>query len=174
MNKYGLPLLKPGDKVLEVGIGKRYWLSPYRKMKDEREWDYHFCDLGNFGDKEPDFIRMAGEYQIDYLHSDFDAVISQQTIEHSRNCFRFAAELSRVVKPGGLLIIVCPVTWKFHKAPKDCFRIMPDGMVSILEESGCKPLLAKMENCGVDLQAERACQFGGSEVIDCIGIGQKL
>ncbi len=170
-----MPLLKNGIKILEAGIGRRYWLSPYRKMAAEKTWDYHFCDLGNFGDSEPDFIRMAGEYQIDYPHSDFDAVISQQTIEHVRNPFRLAVELVRVIKPGGLLVLVAPVTWgtRHHKNPLDCFRILPDGMKAIIEESGCKCLMAMMENMKVDTYAERLCQFGGSEVIDCIGIGQK-
>lgn len=174
MEKYGLPLLKSGIKILEAGIGKRYWLSPYRKMAKDKQWIYHFCDLGNFGDSETDFIRMASEYQIEYLHADFDAVISQQTIEHVKRPWLFAKELGRVLKRDGLLVLVSPITWQLHRNKFDCQRILPDGMIVLLEEAGCKPLLAKMESFRQDSPAELACQFGGSEVIDCIGIGQKI
>jgi len=173
-DKYAMPHLKPGMRVLEVGIGKRYWLSPYRKMAADMKWDFHFCDAGNFGDHEPDFIRQSREYQIDCEPVSFDAVISQQTIEHVRNPFKFMMELASKVKNGGILAVVCPVSWERHRNPIDAWRLLPDGMRAALDAPGVFDAIAiKMESLA-GTEAEKACQFHkGGDVYDTIGVWRR-
>ena len=169
--KYAMPLLKSGMKVLEVGVGKRYWKSPYRKQVKERGWDYRFCDFGNFGSDESDFVRQDGEYGI-AAGAEFDAVISQQTLEHVRKPWIWVKVLAGLLKPGGLLVLVAPLTWVPHKNPWDSFRILPDGMRSLLEEAGLDTVVVKAEHLG-QTPEEQKCQWGGVAVMDVIGIGRK-
>jgi hypothetical protein len=45
-------------------------------------------------------------------------------------------EVARVCKPGGLVVTINPVSWKYHLAPVDCWRIYPDGMKALYEDAG--------------------------------------
>ncbi len=52
----------------------------------------------------------------------------------SRGCG--CEELSRVVRPGGYIVTVNPVSWPYHEAPIDCWRVFPDGMQALLDDAG--------------------------------------
>lgn len=58
-------------------------------------------------------------------------------MEHVEAIWRWVPELARVLRPGGLLAIV--THWQFpeHRYPVDCWRIMPDGMRYLFDETGC-------------------------------------
>lgn len=171
-DKYASKLLPSGISVLEAGIGKRFWHSPYFKSATARGWSHYFCDYQNFGDDQPQYIPQHGEYEIGIGPDTFDAVISQQTLEHVRKPWLLVKEFARVTKPGGLVVMVVPATWGVHKNPWDCWRIYPDGMRSLIQDAGCEEVLIRMEHIK-DTPEERACQWGNVPVHDVIGIGKK-
>ena len=46
-----------------------------------------------------------------------------------------------IISPNGYIITINPVSWKYHEAPVDCWRIYPEGMKTInkkLEENICQ------------------------------------
>jgi hypothetical protein len=47
---------------------------------------------------------------------------------------------------GGLVITINPVSWPFHTAPFDCWRIYPEGMKALYEDSGLEVLLSEWES----------------------------
>ena len=51
-------------------------------------------------------------------------------------------ECARVVKPGGYLILITPVSWPYHPAPVDCWRIYPEAMTTLLREARCEVLVS--------------------------------
>jgi len=51
-------------------------------------------------------------------------------------------EVARVCKPRGLVITVNPVSWPYHEAPYDCWRIYPEGMRALYEETGLRVLMS--------------------------------
>lgn len=171
-DKYATPLLPAGINVLEAGIGKRFWLSPYIKSAPQRGWVHYFCDYGNFGPDHPYHIHQNGEYSICIGDDTFDAVISQQTLEHVRKPWLLVQEFARVVKPGGLIVMVVPMTWEVHRNPWDCWRIYPDGMRSLINHAGCEEVLVREEHIK-DTERERECQWGQVPVRDVIGIARK-
>jgi hypothetical protein len=63
-------------------------------------------------------------------------VISGQVIEHVRKSWRWIPELTRVAKKNGLVITIGPVSWPYHEAPIDCWRIYPEGMKALYEAAG--------------------------------------
>ncbi len=174
-DKHASPLLPPGITVLEVGTGKKFWRSIYRKSAKDRGWTYRFCDMGNYGSDQEDFIPQKGPYEIVVPESyGFSAVIASQVVEHVAKPWVWIKELARVTKVGGLVVLVCPVTWAQHRHPVDCWRILPDGMRSLLEEGGLEVVKVAMENCD-KTGGNAGNQFGGAnvEVLDCIGVGRK-
>ena len=58
----------------------------------------------------PDAIVSAGE-AIPFRDNSFDTVLSHEVIEHVNDDRRSAAEMVRVLKPGGRLLLFCPNRW---------------------------------------------------------------
>ena len=58
----------------------------------------------------PGVIVAAGE-DIPFADSAFDVVLSHEVIEHVRDDRRSLAELLRVTKPGGRVLLFCPNRW---------------------------------------------------------------
>lgn len=68
----------------------------------------------------------------------FDVVISGQTLEHTQNPFRFLSQLATILKPGGEVVLLAPWSWPVHYHPIDCWRILPEGLKSLIEGIGMK------------------------------------
>jgi SAM-dependent methyltransferase len=66
----------------------------------------------------------------------FCAVISGQCLEHTKRPWLVVKEMARVLKPGGVMILIAPWQWCIHRHPVDCWRILPDGMRVLCEDAG--------------------------------------
>lgn len=64
----------------------------------------------------------------------FDAVISGQCFEHVEDLHTPFREMGRVLRPGGMACVIAPWCWHIHRYPRDCWRILPDGMQYLLEQ----------------------------------------
>ncbi len=90
--------------------------------------------------------RMTTDYKIEAPDGTFDIVVSGQVIEHVRKPWLWIPELARVCKPGGVVLTVNPVSWPYHEAPIDCWRIYPEGMRSLCEDAGLTVELSLFES----------------------------
>lgn len=108
-------------------------------------------DIGTYKDLLPACWRYTGTdiaagenvdvvqddpYELPFLDGNFDLVISGQTLEHVPFFWKLLAEMGRVLKESGLLILAVPSAWPEHKYPVDCWRWLPDGMQVALEVAG--------------------------------------
>jgi SAM-dependent methyltransferase len=59
-------------------------------------------------------------------------------LEHVFNPDEFLAEINRVLKPGGKLLISVPFVWDEHEQPYDYARYSSFGLKALLEKSGFK------------------------------------
>jgi SAM-dependent methyltransferase len=57
-----------------------------------------------------------------------DAVVSGSVLEHLQAPWLFAAEVNRVLKPGGLVYHEAPGAWPAHAQPNDFWRISAEGL----------------------------------------------
>jgi len=129
IQKYGLPYFKKGSKVLEIGPDK--FPSTVQEMMGQKvEWH----TLNIFNDERLTFPK-SDEYSFPIQDNTYDIVISANVIEHVRKPWIWLPELVRVTKPGGTVITVNPVSWVYHEDPVDCWRIYPEGMKSLYEDS---------------------------------------
>jgi len=89
------PYLKKKDRIIDLGCGSM-WLTKYL-----REFGYNCTAF----DSEPpaDIIGDIKTYQFE--KSSFDTAIALEMIEHV-DCI---AEIKKLLKPGGLLLITTPV-----------------------------------------------------------------
>lgn len=115
----------PKDSViLDFGCGER----PYCPLLKDKAKQYVGLDIDvspetnnsiNFSIKEGERLPFKNDY--------FDVVISTQVLEHIKDLNFYVAELKRVLKKDGYMLITAAFSWDFHPYPRDYWRITKDG-----------------------------------------------
>ena len=139
--KYALEHIKPGSKVLEIGPDR--FPSSYRQLVSDSTLQWDTLDL--YQDERLTYSSKS-EYHFPVADNTYDVVLSGQVLEHVAKIWRWMAELSRVCKVGGTVITINPVSWPFHEAPLDCWRVYPDGMRALYEDSSLDVVLSEWES----------------------------
>jgi SAM-dependent methyltransferase len=119
-------------RTLDVGCG----LRPYERYFAEGE--YVGIDVEESGraagGKRPD--RYFNGVEIPYDDQTFDAIICTEVLEHCIDPERLTAEMYRVLRVGGQLLVTVPFIWGVHEAPYDFRRYSPFGVRRLLESAG--------------------------------------
>ena len=105
-------VIRPGSSVLEVGCGEGYGTSLLAQTAARvTALDVDEATLARaaakYGSDKTQFTRYDGG-RMPFPDGTFDAVVCFQVIEHVRDDAAFVAELGRVVKSGGSLILTTP------------------------------------------------------------------
>lgn len=132
------------DNVRVLEIGPAGIPSTYQKIVGNPTITWHTLDLADTF-KGLTYVS-AEEYNYPIDSDSYDIIVSGQVIEHVRKIWLWMAELKRIVKPGGTLIILNPVSWPYHAFPVDCWRIFPDGMKALSEEVGLQLISCTYES----------------------------
>ncbi|WP_181704035.1 methyltransferase domain-containing protein [Chthonobacter albigriseus] len=96
----------------------------------------------------------------------YDVVFSVDTIEHVKAPWRVAAEIARILRPGGITFHSTVFTTRYQPQPEDFFRFTPDGLKSLFDTLEC--LTAEFDATerrrehGRKARGECADIFGGS------------
>jgi SAM-dependent methyltransferase len=124
--------LKPGLRILDAGAGE----TQYKKYFAAQH--YIGLDLA-IGDKNWDYssLDVVGELsRLPFPDGVFDASLNIVTLEHVPEPARVLAELSRVLAPGGQLLLIAPHEWEEHQQPHDYFRYTRYGLEYLLGQAG--------------------------------------
>ncbi len=117
-------------RLLDVGSGSR----PYAPWL-QHVVHYVGIDVVPRGDG----LNVSGlAYPLPFAAESFDSVLCTQTLEHVQSPERAVAEIARVLRPGGHLILTAPQTWRLHEQPYDFFRFTRHGLRHLLEASGLR------------------------------------
>ena len=150
-SRFAKPHFKPGMRVLEIGPDA--FPSTYSKIIALPEIEWQTADLvasaqdrGQrlFGEGRLNQLTFAldNAYSVPAPAASFDILVSGQVIEHVRRIWAWMQELARLTAHGGLVITIAPISWPYHEAPVDCWRIYPEGMRALCEEAGLEVLLS--------------------------------
>ena len=93
---------------------------------------------------------------MDFQDESFDIVISTEVIEHTVSPFKAISEMSRILRPGGLLLLTVPnKIWHFSVVLANFLKLRPyEGYENWVGWNELKNEL----NCN-DLQIEEMCGF---------------
>ncbi len=98
------------------------------------------------------------------LSGSLAAIFSVDTIEHLRAPWLVAAEIARVLKPGGVTFHTSVFTTCYQPTPEDFFRFTPEGLKALF--AGFECLTAEFDATERRRAAPRHCGtgdiFGGS------------
>ncbi len=119
-------------RVLDAGAGEGSYKRHFSKQR------YCGLDLG-VGDGAWDYSQLdvLGDLsQLPFRDGSFSATLNVVTLEHVLEPARVIEELSRILAPGGRLLIVAPHEWEEHQQPHDYFRYTRYGLRYLLERAG--------------------------------------
>ncbi len=71
---------------------------------------------------------VADAAALPFRDNSVDMLISESTIEHTRDAETAMREMRRVVKPGGFVYISIPFVMPFHASPNDFLRLTHEGL----------------------------------------------
>ena len=118
-------------RLLDVGCGQK----PYQSLFPASEY------VGLEIDTPENRARKQADYYYDgevfpFPDQCFDGVICNQVLEHVFAPEIFLAEIRRVLKSGGNLLLTVPFVWDEHEQPWDYARYSSFGLKSLLEKNG--------------------------------------
>ena len=125
-------------KLLDVGCGDKQFERIFRPYVDEylgieREATFH-ATAANLGSSHPDFLYDGD--RLPFEDGSFDTVLSIQVLEHTPKPRQLVAEMARVLKKDGVLILAAPFSFRLHEEPHDYFRYSPHGLRELCNEAG--------------------------------------
>lgn len=132
-----------GGRVLDVGGGHIFagQFAFYREVG----WDYWYADLGpeevansralgaSLG-FDPAQFRQSFNHELDYEAESFDGVFSSHCVEHSMDLATTLAQLNRLLRPGGNLVMSVP--FGFDHQENHPYFFTPTEWMVLLEDSG--------------------------------------
>ena len=65
----------------------------------------------------------------------FMHVECMSVLEHSRRPWKMAANIERLLKPGGTLLVTVPFVWRTHGYPNDYWRLTKDGVRALFDKT---------------------------------------
>jgi SAM-dependent methyltransferase len=115
-------------RLLDFGCGH----SPYLPLFPDCE--YHGIDIDLVSETE--YLRKFDGIKIPHENAIFDAVLCTEVLEHVPDENKMLVEISRVLKPGGMLVLTTPFFWEEHGHPYDYRRLTTHGLIILLEKHG--------------------------------------
>jgi SAM-dependent methyltransferase len=124
--------LPAASRVLDAGAGECQYAGHFTGHR------YTAVDLG-IGDLAWNYRALdaiADLTALPFRDGSFDACVNIVTLEHVREPAAALAEMARVLKPGGRLLLIVPHEWEVHQAPHDYFRYTRYGAAWLLDRAG--------------------------------------
>jgi SAM-dependent methyltransferase len=116
--------------VLDAGAGR----SPYRKLFDHAK--YEAADFAQLSSKYAALDYVCDLTAIPVEDDRFDRIICNQVLEHLPEPGAALAELNRVLKPGGRILLTAPLYFSEHQVPYDFYRYTRYSLRRLFEHAG--------------------------------------
>lgn len=127
-------------KILD--FGSRDINGSYKSIFEKERWQYTGVDLSP--GKNVDIV-LSDPYRWPIKDCSYDVVISGQKLENVEWFWEVMREVSRVLKPGGIVCIIVPSSGFEHRSPVDTYRFYPDGLRAMSKWAGLEVIEANTD-----------------------------
>ena len=110
-------------------------------------------------------LVLRDPYSLPFADASVDIIISGQAFEHIEFFWRSFAEMIRVLKQDGLLMLIAPSAGPIHQYPVDCYRFYPDAYRALAKFTGTHLVEVWRDErgpwqdlCGVFCKTQRAAR----------------
>jgi SAM-dependent methyltransferase len=126
-------------RLLDLGCGTR----PYRDLFG------HVTATVNL-DMPPNqqVDVQANGMMLPFRDGTFDSVLCNQVLEHVPEPSQLFAEVARVLRPNGVLLLTTPQTWGLHFEPHDFYRFTMYGLQYLAQTHGFE-VVELAPTCGI-------------------------
>jgi SAM-dependent methyltransferase len=131
--------------MLDVGVGERPYAADFAPhVTHYFGLEYPPVVFGNLNPDLWDYIHVVhgvidifGDgHELPVRSASVDTVLSLEVLEHVPDPDRCVAEMARVLKPGGRLLLTVPFAAPLHQLPYDFRRFTPRGLTELIERHG--------------------------------------
>ena len=122
-----------GGQVLDLGA-KSTAGSYYSHLRVREGTQVTFTDLT----EGPGVVRVDVEDTFPFEAASFDAVLAMHLFEHVYRYRVAPAEIARILRPGGRLIVAMPFLQEYHADPDDYVRLTHTALARWGEEGGLR------------------------------------
>ena len=163
-------------RLLDVGCGDKPYerlFRPYVREYVGVEYEATFRKTSaQSRAKGPDVVYDGKT--LPFEDESFDTVMSIQVLEHTPEPGHLIAEMARVLKPDGVLILGAPFSFRLHEEPHDYFRYTPHGLRVLCDQAGLR--IDRIERVGHlwSLLGHKMNSFLGLEVARIGSIAQSM
>ena len=122
----------------KMGAGKMLELRADKSSVSRHFADFEYFSLNldnNFEDAKGKSTDIVGFEAIP--DESFDFVFSADVFEHLEKPWITAAEISRILKPGGVTVHSTLFSWRYHPQPVDFWRFSAEGLKSLFPDLDC-------------------------------------
>ncbi len=124
-------LVGANASIVDIGAGECQYKPFFTKAKYvSTDWcgttDHHRYSSGI------DVISPAEN--LPFENQSFDFVLCTQVLEHIRKPELVIQEISRIIKPGGLLFLTVPQSWEEHEQPHDYYRFTQFALKALADD----------------------------------------
>jgi SAM-dependent methyltransferase len=114
----------PGNDIRVLDVGGR--IQPYRALLNGREGKYVAVDMR----RSPRVSVLAAAEEIPLRSEQFELVICTQVLQYVADPARAIAEIFRLLKPGGHLLMSVPAAYP-RDSEHECWRFLPHGLKTL-------------------------------------------
>lgn len=116
--------------ILEVGSRNYGNTASFRNVYKRCEYVGVDMSEGDGVDRIVDLSEGVGDLPTGY----FSLIICCSVMEHTPAPWRMAENLTRLLRPGGLLYVSVPWVWRYHPYPDDYFRFSFRGVEALFQD----------------------------------------
>jgi SAM-dependent methyltransferase len=142
-------------RLLDVGCGHK----PYQRL-----FTAATGYVGMEFDSPETRSKKRADVYYDGLHfpfpdASFDSALLTQVLEHVFNPDVFLSELSRVMRPGSMILVTAPFAWDEHEQPHDFARYSSFGVRHVLEKAGFEVVEGRKASANLAAQFQLICCY---------------
>lgn len=141
----------PTGHMLEVGSRNR--TGDVRRGLIPNGWNYTGLDI--LEGENVDVVGDAHEASRLLPANSFDAVMSFAVFEHLLMPWKAALEINKLLKIGGIGLVVAPHTWPLHEEPCDYFRFSRHSWKALFNKVTGFEIIESADGCPAFIVAER-------------------
>lgn len=133
------------DIISVIDIGGLNVNGSYADIFSGKKFLYQSADIES---NENVDILLNEPYKLPFADNSVDIIISGQAFEHVEFFWLLFAEMVRVLKSEGLMILIAPSAGPIHNFPVDCYRFYPDAYRALAKYTECNLLEVKLDERG--------------------------
>ena len=126
----GLFTHPPTGPILEVGSKDHGNTQPFRHLYPDNGYMGVDLEAGPNVDKVVDLTEGIGGLP----EHRYELIICCSILEHVKQPFTAAENITRLLAPGGTVFVSTPWVWRFHPYPNDYWRFTPSGIEEIFSD----------------------------------------